>query len=82
MVIGDAITPDSTINDDMVMGMNKGDNGTHAKRNTHAQSYALNHSCLCLLDPSSLPAPYSQRNLKERPYSKIPAFIHSLVIKS
>ena len=39
MVIGDAITPDSTINDDMVMGMNKGDNGTHAKRNAHAQSY-------------------------------------------
>ena len=31
MVIGDAITPDSTINDDMVMGMNKGDNGTNAK---------------------------------------------------
>ena len=41
MDIGDAITPDSTINDDMVMGMNKGDNGTHAKRNSHAQSFFL-----------------------------------------
>ena len=61
MVIGDAITPDSTINDDMVMGMNKGDNGTHAKRNAHAQSYARSHPCLCLLDPSSLPGLYSQR---------------------
>ena len=49
MVIGDAITPDSTINDDLVMGMNKGDNGTHAKRNAHAQSNALNHPCLCSL---------------------------------
>ena len=60
MVIGDAITPDSTINDDMVMGMNKGDNGTHAKRNAHAHaqsyffSYARSHPCLCLLDPSPL----------------------------
>ena len=51
MVIGDAITPDSTIIDDMVMGMNKGDNGTHAKQNAHDQSNALNHPCLCSLYP-------------------------------
>ncbi len=41
MVIDDAITPDSTINDDLVMGMNKGENGIHAKGNGHAQSYSF-----------------------------------------
>ena len=68
MVIGDAITPDSTINDDMVMGMNKGDNGTHAKRNAHAQSYffsyARSHPCLCLLDPSPPPWPLFTTEIK------------------
>ena len=44
MVIGDAITPDSTINDDLVMGMNKGDNGTHAKRKAHAHFFF--HICV------------------------------------
>ena len=66
MVIGDAITPDSTINDDMVMGMNKGDNGTHAKRNAHAQSYffhmrAATPASACLIRPPLSPGPYSQR---------------------
>ena len=58
MVIGDAITPDSTINDDLVMGMNKGDNGTHAKRNAHAQSFfhmrAATPASACLIRPPSL----------------------------
>ena len=68
MVIGDAITPDSTINDDLVMGMNKGDNGTHAKRNAHAQSYffsyARSHPCLCLLDLSPPPWPLFTTEIK------------------
>ena len=57
MVIGDAITPDSTINDDMVMGMNKGDNGTHAETKRARPIYYYFHmraatpASACLIRP-------------------------------